>query len=36
VGALYAGKLEDLATIAQKKTARRLSGATQPALLVFP
>jgi anaerobic dimethyl sulfoxide reductase subunit B (iron-sulfur subunit) len=34
VGALYAGELEDLAAIAQKKITARLAGATQPSLLI--
>jgi len=34
VDALYAGKLEDLAKIAQEKVAKRLAGATQPSLLI--
>jgi anaerobic dimethyl sulfoxide reductase subunit B (iron-sulfur subunit) len=34
VGALYAGKLEDLAGIAKDKVATRLAGASQPALFL--
>lgn len=36
VGALYAGKLIDLAEIARGKVATRLAGATQPSLFVTP